>query len=131
MKFWLIAILAPGVMAIGESVWEQPSVWDQAETKQHGKVVLIKGIAVDGDSVTVTVVSADKDSDSQFRETVKLCSQNSGGFVTAGDLAKSDLIQQAFNEGKSIQVQFSGSFNRCISKVSSSASESQDTVKSI
>lgn len=111
MKFWLFAVLMPSMFALSESVW------DQVASKQHSKEVLVKSISVDGQNILVTVVDAAADSSSAQRETVSLCGYASDDIQTNASALKADLIQQAFTQGHPITVQFSGAFNRCISKV--------------
>jgi|FLYM01.1.fsa_nt_gi hypothetical protein len=98
MKFWFLAIMLPGLFAVTDSVWEEPEA-------SPFKEVVVKSISDDGHRIVVTVRQVETES---LRETYPLCSSHPDHKAT---------LQQAFDQGKSVSLEFEGRFSRCISQV--------------
>lgn len=114
MKFWLLALILPGVYALTDSVVNS----ETSEVDQFGEV-MVKSIFDDGDRVTVSVVPVNPKGEETERETLDLCPAMAR--VEASDesneITPKGLLQRAFNKGQRVRVQYDGHFQRCISAV--------------
>lgn len=120
MKFWLLAVILPGIYAFTDSMWVSDSILErekEEDLEQFGEV-MIKSISADGERVIVSVIPADSEDKNLHRQTLELCPAmvhvNTSG---EAENTPKRLLQEAFNEGKRVRVQYDGTIERCISQV--------------
>lgn len=113
MKFWLLALLLPGVYALTDSFLNS----EANGIDQFGEV-MIKSIFDDGERVTVSVIPVNPEGKEAEQETLDLCPTMARVEASdENDVTPKGLLQKAFNQGRRIRVQYDGHFQRCISAV--------------
>lgn len=113
MKFWLLALILPGVYALTDSFLNSKA----NDVDQFGEV-MIKSFFDDGERVTVSVIPVNSEGELAEQETLDLCPTMARVEASEeNEITPKGMLQKAFNHGQRIRVQYDGHFRRCISAV--------------